>query len=67
MESNFFGNNKKTESKLQVIISHAIRFALSAFRTTPIPALQVESNIPPVSVIIRLLKIVDILIVVAAL
>jgi hypothetical protein len=46
-------DNKKIEHKLQVIINHAIRFALSAFRTTPIPALQVESNIPPVSVIIH--------------
>jgi hypothetical protein len=49
----FWKDNKKIHHKLQVIINHAIRFALSAFRTTPIPALQVESNIPPVAVIIH--------------
>jgi hypothetical protein len=43
----FWKDNKKIEHKLQVIINHSIRFALSPFRTTPIPALQVESNIPP--------------------
>jgi hypothetical protein len=49
----FWKDKKKIEDKLQVIINHAIRFALSAFRKTPIPALQVEGNIPPVSVIIH--------------
>jgi hypothetical protein len=49
----FWKDNKKIEHKHQVIINHAIRFALSAFRTTPIPALQVESNVPPVSVIVH--------------
>jgi hypothetical protein len=48
----FWKDNKKIEYKLQVIINHAIRFELSAFRTTPTLALQVESSIPPVSVII---------------
>jgi hypothetical protein len=52
-EELFWKDNKKIEHKLQVIINHAIRFVLSTFRTTPIPALQVESNIPPVSVIIH--------------
>jgi hypothetical protein len=51
----FWKDNKKIEHKLQVIISHTIRYTLSAFRTR-IPALQVESNIPPVSVIIYQMK-----------
>jgi hypothetical protein len=48
----FWKDNKTIGYERQVIINHAIHFALSTFRTTPILALQDESNIPLVSVII---------------